>query len=529
MMRRTAVFILRAVTAFLCLCAAVLWIRSYRSADVLGLLGSSTGVQVLGSHRGGVLFVHTNIDFDPAQRMDVEANSVAADEFDLMAKMFLDDMPTLKFSFAGFRLSRGPVSIILTNPPPTYTLLAVPHALVLAVTGVPTFFWLRRGIRRRRWVRQGRCRACGYDLRSSPDRCPECGAVPKGGTIRAPAVVMALLAVAAVAPAARAEDWRDVVVEDLDLSEATFEGAMGKIAALTGRNFVVRWPALKDGGVPREAPVRLRVRDVNLGAALDMVLRLASVGAVPLGWEEEDGVITVSTEQDLGLRLKPRVYDVRDLVAAVRASYAGEPLDERPTAAEAIDMITQLLTETIDPDTWRDAGGSVGSIRVLGGRMIVTQTPRNLREVEWLLDELRAEFTRPLPTSRPATTRPSTPPGGRVTRSYDICALLAAVEAGYGGRKEPPAVLRSLAWAEIVRGVVNNVEPGAWGGDRNAPGGIAVIGGRLIVIQPPAVHEGVVEFLRELRFALLGEPPAAPPAATSPSAPTPPTPRPAGR
>lgn len=55
--------------------------------------------------------------------------------------------------------------------------LDFPHWVLILVTIFLPGFWLRGCFLRPR-ITEGHCIECGYDLRATPDRCPECGTVP---------------------------------------------------------------------------------------------------------------------------------------------------------------------------------------------------------------------------------------------------------------------------------------------------------------------------------------------------------------
>ena len=57
----------------------------------------------------------------------------------------------------------------------TYRVVAGPLWVLEVALLVPPALWLRRLIRTRGRLGTGHCAACGYDLRATPERCPECG------------------------------------------------------------------------------------------------------------------------------------------------------------------------------------------------------------------------------------------------------------------------------------------------------------------------------------------------------------------
>jgi hypothetical protein len=149
-MKRWQILVLAVGSLLLCVAAVVLWVDSVWHSSGFGLAAGSQSIYG-GIARRGTLWL--GVSHEPARRfVNVIRSPVAQNQ---------DRFPS---SFIGFGWIRGNGAVFL----------GVPLWLLAPATGaLGVMFWRRRP---RRFL-AGTCRRCGYDLRATPDRCPECGTI----------------------------------------------------------------------------------------------------------------------------------------------------------------------------------------------------------------------------------------------------------------------------------------------------------------------------------------------------------------
>ena len=163
--RRTVLVIL----TLLCIVTAALWVRSYWWADSLMLGGQDRPNRVFSSVPARLYFTSIN-------------GCLYSERFhwysDKLTGKFDDYSPSDWFGFAVWSDSIT-LKIHPGMAPMSEWGLRMPYWFPILLTGsLPSLglVLVIRGRRReRRWGVEGRCRQCGYDLRASKDRCPECG------------------------------------------------------------------------------------------------------------------------------------------------------------------------------------------------------------------------------------------------------------------------------------------------------------------------------------------------------------------
>lgn len=195
------------------------------------------------------------------------------------------------------------------------------------------------------------------------------------------------------------------------LPEVKFNGvglgdALDFITDVSGLAVEVNWDALRAAGVDRDVPVRASLRDVTIGKALAEVLDQAAGPRVKLHAAVGDRKIAVTTWDDyVAHNTEDREYDLLPLLPAAAR---GDGDDARKLRSVFVGQITQIIKESVSPRTWDTAGGKPGAIKEKDGKLTVTQTKENQKQIAEVLGQLREGWKR-----RNAATRPATPPPGK--------------------------------------------------------------------------------------------------------------------
>ena len=153
---------------------AFLWIRSHRRSDILGLFLHRGYANGLISDRGKAVAFHTNISFGGPRAYTYDFLTMPNDEFIDVRAMLYQTAP-LPTPVAGLLMGHKGTDAFSMLPGSKYQYVVVPFWMLAIVTGVPLLAGLRTFWVRRKWGTANTCGGCGYDLRASSGRCPECG------------------------------------------------------------------------------------------------------------------------------------------------------------------------------------------------------------------------------------------------------------------------------------------------------------------------------------------------------------------
>jgi hypothetical protein len=164
----------------------------------------------------------------------------------------------------------------------------------------------------------------------------------------------------------------------------------------------VNWRALEASGIRRDTKLDVDIPGGPAEGALLRLLTAADGGTRSLGMTLDEGVVTVSTADDLATNTVIRIYDVRELVG-------GGGKNRGPAQVLAETRLAQDIVGTIDPASWRTAGttrrrGSTGNVQWHKGHLFVTQTPTNHHDLVLLLEQRRWSDARSTFARRSAIT-----------------------------------------------------------------------------------------------------------------------------
>jgi len=196
---------------------------------------------------------------------------------------------------------------------------------------------------------------------------------------------------------------------------ATFEEVIDALRQEGDVSITVNWSALEFMAIDRDTECRgISLENVKIETAIRFLLDNVSGGMEEgLDFEVVDGVVRVSTIEDLNRNSFTRVYDVRDLLVKIPSFRSGGGMmggmgggmggmrgggggrgggddddESEEEREELIEDLEELIKNQIEPGTW-EPEGTLGSVQIWNDRMIIRHTARAHRQMDDLLRQLR--------------------------------------------------------------------------------------------------------------------------------------------
>lgn len=173
MVKRRLFNLFTSISLLLFLATAVLWAQNYWVDDFMEwdrsrvyYFGATHGGTILEIRSGATIknpihFIWVTSAPEPLSKYSSESSSTEHEVFFGVGGVFINSAPH------NGRISGGK----------SFTLILF-DIFPLALFAIMPIQWFRTHRRERARSRVGLCPSCGYDLRATPIRCPECGTVP---------------------------------------------------------------------------------------------------------------------------------------------------------------------------------------------------------------------------------------------------------------------------------------------------------------------------------------------------------------
>ncbi len=196
-------------------------------------------------------------------------------------------------------------------------------------------------------------------------------------------------------------------IPEVEFVNQPLDSVIEWLGELTQLNIVVRWQTLADAGIERDTPISIKVRNLRLSQVLWLIMNEVGRGDIELAYRASGSLLVFSTADDLGKELVTKVYDVSDLLITIpraqrpmfdvtqgmgqTGSGGGggsglfgqgsqnqqqqeDPNAQSGAATAAMQRLIDLITDTVEPDSWASKGGGNGTIHAFGRLLVVRNT-----------------------------------------------------------------------------------------------------------------------------------------------------------